>query len=279
MTSRSRSPTTPSSTPTRRSSTASAGAQDTTLKVQAPNFFRFNGDGAQWNAGLGEIAYNQLGWSKAAVIADDYSFGWTSAAGFIADFCAAGGQVTKRVFPPLNTTDYSSFAQQAAPNVDGTFVAVGGAGLIPFLKAYEQAKGPIDPKKFMGNLFWGTPGQFEQLGPRVAGTYIGSAGTAGDLDTPGAQDYANNIIGKWFTEIPPGWRRRSAGCFDVHLRLLREHVGADRGPQGRQGRHLRWPEAAAGRDVEGRAARPVRRDQARREPSGGVRRTSTSSCT
>ena len=40
----------------------SAGAQDTTLKVQAPNFFRFNGDGAQWNAGLGDIAYNKLGW-------------------------------------------------------------------------------------------------------------------------------------------------------------------------------------------------------------------------
>jgi len=182
----------------------SAGAQDTTLKVQAPNFFRFNGDGAQWNAGLGDIAYNKLGWRKAAVVADDYSFAWTSAAGFIAEFCAAGGQVTKRVFPPLNTTDYSSYAQQMPTDVDGTFVAVGGAGLIPFLKAYEQAKGPIDAKKFMGNLFWGTPGQFEQLGPRVAGAYIGGAGTAGDLDTPAAQDYAKNIIGKWFKSFKPG---------------------------------------------------------------------------
>jgi len=168
----------------------SAGAQDTTLKVRAPNFFRFNGDGAQWNAGLGDLAFNKLGWKTAAVISDDYSFGWTSAAGFIAEFCAAGGEVTKRVFPPLNTTDYSSFAQQMPTDVDGTFVAVGGAGLIPFLKAYEQAKGPIDSKKFIGNLFWGTPGQFEQLGPRVAGTYIGGAGTAGDLDTPGSQGYA-----------------------------------------------------------------------------------------
>ena len=168
----------------------SAGAQDTTLKVQAPNFFRFNGDGAQWNAGLGDLAFNKLGWKTAAVISDDYSFGWTSAAGFIAEFCAAGGEVTKRVFPPLNTTDYSSFAQQMPTDVDGTFVAVGGAGLIPFLKAYEQAKGPIDAKKFIGNLFWGTPGQFEQLGPRVAGTYIGGAGTAGDLDTPGSTGYA-----------------------------------------------------------------------------------------
>ena len=189
--------------PTKTFVDGSAGAQDTTLKVQAPNFFRFNGDGAMWNAGLGDLAYNKLGWKTAAVVADDYSFAWTSAAGFIAEFCAVGGQVTKRVFPPLNTTDYSSYAQQMPTNVDGTFVAVGGAGLIPFLKAYEQAHGPIDGKKFIGNLFWGTPGQFEQLSSRVAGAYVGGAGTAGDLATAAAKHYSNRIIGKWFKTIPP----------------------------------------------------------------------------
>ena len=88
--------------------------------------------------------------------------------------------------------------------MDGTFVAVGGAGLIPFLKAYEQAHGPIDSKKFIGNLFWGTPGEFESLSKDVSGTYVGGAGTAGDLNTPAAQNYANKIIGKWFKQIPPG---------------------------------------------------------------------------
>jgi branched-chain amino acid transport system substrate-binding protein len=189
--------------PTKTFVDGSAGAQDTTLKVRAKNFFRFNGDGAQWNAGLGDLAYNKLGWKTAAVVADDYSFAWTSAAGFIAEFCGVGGKVTKRVFPPLNTTDYSSYAQQMPTNVDGTFVAVGGAGLIPFLKAYEQAHGPIDGKKFIGNLFWGTPGQFEQLSTRVTGAYAGGAGTAGDLATPAAKHYSQRIIGKWFKTIPP----------------------------------------------------------------------------
>src|SRR4051812_42501881 len=179
-----------------------AGAQDTTLKVRAPNFFRFNGDGAMWNAGLGDLAKNKLGWKTAAVVADDYSFAWTSAAGFIAEFCAVGGNVTKRVFPPLNTTDYSSYAQQMPTNVDGTFVAVGGAGLIPFLKAYEQAHGPINGKKFIGNLFWGTPGQFQQLSTRVVGAYVGGAGTAGDLATKAAKAY-NAQVGKVFKTIPP----------------------------------------------------------------------------
>ncbi len=188
--------------PTKTFVDGAAGAQDTTLKVRAPNFFRFNGDGAQWNAGLGDLAHNKLGWKTAAVIADDYSFAWTSAAGFVAEFCAVGGDVTKRVFPPLNTTDYSSYAQQMPTNVDGTFVAVGGAGLIPFLKAYEQAHGPIDGKKFIGNLFWGTPGEFQQLGTRVAGAYVGGAGTAGDLATPAAKAY-NAEVGKTFKSIPP----------------------------------------------------------------------------
>ena len=188
--------------PTKTFVDGAAGAQDTTLKVRAPNFFRFNGDGAMWNAGLGDLAYNKLGWKTAAVVADDYSFGWTSAAGFIAEYCAVGGNVTKRVFPPLGTTDYSSYAQQLPTNVDGTFAAVGGAGLIPFLKAYEQAHGPIDGKKFIGNLFWGTPGLFEQLGTRVAGAYVAGAGTAGDLATAAAKAY-NAQVGKVFKTIPP----------------------------------------------------------------------------
>jgi branched-chain amino acid transport system substrate-binding protein len=181
-----------------------AAAQDTTLKVRALNYFRFNSDGAQFNAGAGDLAANTLKWKTAAVIADDYSFGWTSAAGFIAEFCAAGGMVTKRVFPPLNTTDYSSFVQQLPDpgKVDGYFWAVGGAGLIPALKAFEQAKGPIDASKHMGNLFWGTPGQFEQLGNRVAGVYVGGFAAAGDLETPAAKAYAA-IIDKWFKQFPP----------------------------------------------------------------------------
>jgi branched-chain amino acid transport system substrate-binding protein len=87
-------------------------------------------------------------------------------------------------------------------NVDGTFVAVGGAGLVPFLKAYEQAHGPIDGKKFIGNLFWGTPGQFQQLSSRVSGAYFGGAGTAGDLATKAAKAY-NAQVGKTFKTIPP----------------------------------------------------------------------------
>ena len=47
--------------PTKTFVDGSAGAQDTTLKVRAPNFFRFNGDGAQWNAGPRRPRLQQAG--------------------------------------------------------------------------------------------------------------------------------------------------------------------------------------------------------------------------
>jgi branched-chain amino acid transport system substrate-binding protein len=191
--------------PTKTFVNGTAAAQDTTLKVRAQNFFRFNGDGAMWNAGTGDLAYNKLKWRRVAVIADDYSFTYASAAGFIAEFCALGGNVVKRVWPPLNTTDYSGFARQLPPpsQVDGYFWAVGGSGLIPSLKAFESAYGPIQATKFIGNLFWGTPGTFQELGPRVAGAYVGGFGTsAGDLGTAAEKAYVA-VIGKWFKSFPP----------------------------------------------------------------------------
>ena len=66
--------------PTKTFIIGTAGSQDPTLQIAPKNMFRYHGDGAQWNAGLGEIVYKKLKWRRAAIIMDDYSFGWTSAA-------------------------------------------------------------------------------------------------------------------------------------------------------------------------------------------------------
>ena len=44
----------------RRSIIGTAGSQDPTLQLAPKNVFRYHGDGAQWNAGIGEIAYKKL---------------------------------------------------------------------------------------------------------------------------------------------------------------------------------------------------------------------------
>jgi branched-chain amino acid transport system substrate-binding protein len=176
-----------------------AGAQDATLHVQAPNFFRFNGDGAQWNAGIGDILKNDAGWETAAVIADDYGFGWTSAAGFVADFCAAGGDVVSQVFPPLGTTDYSSFVQQLPDpdEVDGYFWVVGGTGTNASLEAFLNAKGDLTGDQHAGNLFF-SPSLAEALGTDIAGAYVGGfASLPGDISTPEIDEYLASADAAW----------------------------------------------------------------------------------
>ncbi len=178
-----------------------SGAQDTTMHVGAENFFRFTGDGAQWNAGIGDILYNEGGWETAAVIADDYGFGWTSAAGFVADFCAAGGEVTSYVFPPLGTTDYSSFvAQLPDPDeVDGYFWVVGGTGTNASLEAFVNAKGDLNGSQHAGNLFF-NPGIAATIGDNVAGAYVGGfSSLPGDISTPEIEAYLASADATWET--------------------------------------------------------------------------------
>ena len=66
-----------------------SGAQETTYVDPAPNFFRFNMDGAQWSAGIGEYIYNEKGYRTIATIGEDYSFVYTQVFGLVLEFCAS----------------------------------------------------------------------------------------------------------------------------------------------------------------------------------------------
>jgi branched-chain amino acid transport system substrate-binding protein len=180
-----------------------AGAQDSTLKVQAPNFFRYHPDGAQWSAGLGDYAYNKLGWKKAAIIGDDYSFPYTSLAGFVAEYCAVGGDITKRVWAPLGEKDYSSYISQIPKDVDGIYVGIGGSGLIAFIKQYKQQVGKVDTDRMMGNVFWDDPLVLKEVGKDLIGGTT-SAMTAADADTPEVKGYLDNLKTSYGDEIAGG---------------------------------------------------------------------------
>jgi branched-chain amino acid transport system substrate-binding protein len=118
-----------------------SAAQDTTLRNPAPNFFRFSTDGAQWMAGLGEYAYNELGYRSVAVLAEDYSFPYTQVEGFMLPFCQLGGTVPAKFWVPIGNRDYSSVIASLPEDVDAIFVALGGADAVNFLTQYEQAGG------------------------------------------------------------------------------------------------------------------------------------------
>src|SRR5687767_390273 len=177
-----------------------AGAQDSTLKVGAPNFYRFHPDGAQWSAGLGDYAYNDLGWKKAAIIGDDYSFPYTSLAGFVAEYCATGGEITKRIWAPLGEKDYSSYISQIPDDVDGLYVGIGGSGLINFVKQYKQQRGEIDTERMMGNVFWDDPLVLKEVGNDLIGGTT-AAMTAADSDDPQVTAYIDRLQKSYGKEI------------------------------------------------------------------------------
>jgi branched-chain amino acid transport system substrate-binding protein len=188
--------------PTKTIIIGTAASQDPTMQIAPKNVFRYFGDGAQWNAGIGEMLYKRWGWRNVAIMMDDYSFAWTSAAGFIADFCASGGKITKKVFPPLNNTDYSSFVRQlpAPDDVDGYFWVVGGTGTAASLTAFEQAYGPLKARQHSGNLFlWFLTGQ--AVAPKLRGAYIGGFGIAPGLKTAAANRY-RAVMKRYYPKIP-----------------------------------------------------------------------------
>ncbi|HEV3375805.1 MAG TPA: ABC transporter substrate-binding protein [Thermoleophilaceae bacterium] len=206
-----------------------AGAQDSTLKVQADNFFRYHPDGAQWSAGLGDYAYNELGWRRAAIIGDDYSFPYTSLAGFVAEFCAIGGEITDRIWAPLGEKDYSSYISQIPDDVDGLYVGIGGSGLISFINQYEQQRGEVDTERMLGNVFWDDPLVLEEVGSKLIGG-VTSAMTAADSDEAPVQEYINALRDAYGEEIAgAGPSVFTYGYYTATVALIKglEEVGGD----------------------------------------------------
>ena len=168
-----------------------SGAQDTTLEVRSENFFRFHSDGTQWTAGLGDYAYNELGWRNVVTIGDDYDFPYSQVAGFVAEFCAIGGNVTERLWPPLGEEDYSSYITQIPEDVDGFFMGVGGTGTVAFVNQYGQLRGNL-ADRIMGGIFMTDPVILEELGDQVVGV-VTAGMTAGDSQEPAYLEYSDGL--------------------------------------------------------------------------------------
>lgn len=115
-----------------------SAAADTTMRDPSPNFFRFNGDGMQWIAGLGNYTYNTLKARHVAVVAGDYAFPYTQVFGFMQGFCKAGGKVTK-LWSPLGTADFASTIARIPKTADAVLVLHGGTDALAFLTQYAQA--------------------------------------------------------------------------------------------------------------------------------------------
>ena len=174
----------------------SSAAQDTTLRESSDNFFRFGGDGAQWMVGVGEYAFNELGYETVAIVAEDYSFPYTQVLGFMSEFCAAGGTVPEKFWTPIGNSDYSSVVYSIPQNVDAIFVALGGADAVNFLTQYDQAGGDkpiIGGSTTIDQSILESKGPFKKL---LIGAPAGTP-TVGDYDGEGWQTFVKAYTTKY----------------------------------------------------------------------------------
>lgn len=125
----------------------SSGALETTFVNPSPNFFRFNMDGSQWMAGLGEYIFKDKKYKKIATIAEDYSFPYTQIFGLANGYCRAGGKIVERFWVPLGTKDFGSIIAKIPDDVDAVFLGLGGGDAVNFLNQYAQTGGKA---KFIG---------------------------------------------------------------------------------------------------------------------------------
>jgi branched-chain amino acid transport system substrate-binding protein len=156
-----------------------AAGQALTLHDPLPNLFRFSSDGAQFVAGLGTYAYKQLGWRKAITVAFDEGFEYTQVAGFVAEFCALGGTIVKRLWSPHGDVTHYAARGQA----DGFFVDDPAA----FETTFSSLHGDL-AKQIVGGIFWGFIGP--ELQKRAADVVIASPTPIG-ATTPAWDDYVS----------------------------------------------------------------------------------------
>src|SRR5271168_3263953 len=167
---------------------AASGAQETTYVDPAPNFFRFNMDGAQWQVGLGRYAYETKGYRKIATVGEDYSFIYTQVFGLVLEFCGAGGQVTNRQWVPLGTKDFASTIAALPDDVDAIYLGLGGGDAVNFLNQYQQAGGKA---KLLGGSIMVDQTILSAKGSAknaLIGT-IAASGQADTWDDPGWQKF------------------------------------------------------------------------------------------
>ena len=250
---------------------AASGAQETTYVDPAPNFFRYNMDGAQWQVGLGKYAYDEKKYRKIATVGEDYSFIYTQVFGLVLEFCGAGGQVTNRQWVPLGTKDFASVIAALPDDVDAIYLGLGGADAVNFLNQYQQAGGKAH---LMGGSIMIDQTILSSKG-NAKNALVGTLAASGQADTwedPGLAEVRQGLPGRL-----PG-QQALPEPITACDQLLRLDHGADPRAAPGQWRSLQQPGQVQGSPRQDRARRAQRQDQARLQPPGDRHQLRHRSC-
>ncbi|PYN82035.1 MAG: ABC transporter substrate-binding protein [Candidatus Rokuibacteriota bacterium] len=117
-----------------------AFTRDLTAPSKAsPWLFRVVETSDQGNFAMGGWVFKKTPYRKIVVMASDFVAGRHSAEAFIAAFKAAGGEIVKEIYAPLNTPDFAPYmAQVSGLPADAVYAWFGGTDSVRFVKAYRE---------------------------------------------------------------------------------------------------------------------------------------------
>ena len=171
--------------------TTSAATVD--LKTRAPNPYVLHafGTAPQVTYPLGDYAARTLGFKKAAIVAEDFTYGHEGAGGFHLAFEAAGGRIVQKLWPPLNAPEYGPYLAQIKPDVDAVYMGFAGSNPLRFLKQFSDfgLKGKV---AVLGNTTSTDEGILRVMGEEAVGVYSAGWYAAG-LDTPDNRKFVAGI--------------------------------------------------------------------------------------
>ncbi len=115
-----------------------AAADNLTQRTPNPFLLRASATSSQATQPLGHYAATELKYKRAVTIVEDFAFGYEQIGGFQASFQKDGGCVTKKLWPPLVTPDYTPYLAQI-DDCDVVCQAFAGSNPLRFMKQYASA--------------------------------------------------------------------------------------------------------------------------------------------
>jgi branched-chain amino acid transport system substrate-binding protein len=169
---------------------SASSSDDLTQRKANPYVLRIAG----WSSSLPShpfgtwLAKNHPEYKNVVTIGEDYAFGYENVGGFVDTFTAAGGHITKQLWTPLNTADYSPyFAQIKSLHPDAVYSLMVGGDAPRFMKAYSDygLKGSIP---LIGGEVTTDQSLLRNMGPEAQGV-ITSGHFAESRDAAATRDF------------------------------------------------------------------------------------------
>lgn len=183
-----------------------AAAEDVTQRAANPFVIRPSATSAQCCHVMGDYAAKELKFKRAALISEDFAFGYEQMAGFLRVFEDNGGRVVKKLWPPLVTPDYTPYIAQIG-KVDCVFNGFAGSNPVRFMRTYAdlglQGKIPL-----LAGWTAMDDALLRSLGDEAVGV-LSAAFYSADLDTPSNKRFVADMQ-RDYKVLPGGY---SAGMY------------------------------------------------------------------